>query len=66
MCIRDRSKDSVKNRISSESSAGMSFTEFTYQLVQGDMIFYICIKITNVQFKWVVVINGVILQQEQN
>ena len=29
------SKDSVKNRISSESSTGMSFTEFTYQLVQG-------------------------------
>ena len=29
------SKDSVKNRISSESSSGMSFTEFTYQLVQG-------------------------------
>jgi tyrosyl-tRNA synthetase len=29
------SKDSVKNRISSESSSFMSFTEFTYQLVQG-------------------------------
>lgn len=29
------SKDSVKNRISSDSSEGMSFTEFTYQLVQG-------------------------------
>lgn len=29
------SKDSVKKRLSSESSAGMSFTEFTYQLVQG-------------------------------
>jgi tyrosyl-tRNA synthetase len=29
------SKDSVKNRISSESSEGMSFTEFTYQMVQG-------------------------------
>jgi len=29
------SKDSVRNRISSESSEGMSFTEFTYQLVQG-------------------------------
>jgi len=29
------SKDSVKNRISSESTEGMSFTEFTYQLVQG-------------------------------
>jgi len=28
-------KDSVKNRISSESADGMSFTEFTYQLVQG-------------------------------
>jgi len=29
------SKDSVKNRIGSESKEGMSFTEFTYQLVQG-------------------------------
>ena len=29
------SKDSVKSRISSESKEGMSFTEFTYQLVQG-------------------------------
>ncbi|MFS4484301.1 tyrosine--tRNA ligase [Hyunsoonleella sp. 2307UL5-6] len=28
-------KDSVKNRISSDDSDGMSFTEFTYQLVQG-------------------------------
>ncbi len=28
-------KDSVKNRISSESKDGMSFTEFTYQMVQG-------------------------------
>lgn len=28
-------KDSVKKRLSSESSSGMSFTEFTYQLVQG-------------------------------
>ena len=28
-------KDSVRNRISAESSDGMSFTEFTYQLVQG-------------------------------
>jgi len=28
-------KDSVKKRLSSESKAGMSFTEFTYQLVQG-------------------------------
>lgn len=28
-------KDSVKTRLSSEASEGMSFTEFTYQLVQG-------------------------------
>ena len=28
-------KDSVKKRLSSESKSGMSFTEFTYQLVQG-------------------------------
>lgn len=28
-------KDSVKKRISSESKSGMSFTEFSYQLVQG-------------------------------
>lgn len=29
------SKDSVKKRLSADSKAGMSFTEFTYQLVQG-------------------------------
>ena len=29
-------KDSVKKRISAESKAGMSFTEFSYQLVQGN------------------------------
>ena len=28
-------KDSVKKRLSSEANEGMSFTEFTYQLVQG-------------------------------
>ena len=28
-------KDSVKKRLGSESKVGMSFTEFTYQLVQG-------------------------------
>ena len=29
------SKDSVKSRLSSDSGEGMSFTEFSYQLVQG-------------------------------
>ncbi len=28
-------KDSVKKRLSSDSASGMSFTEFTYQLIQG-------------------------------
>tara|TARA_R110002073_G_scaffold279026_1_gene443015 strand:- start:277752 stop:279056 length:1305 start_codon:yes stop_codon:yes gene_type:complete len=28
-------KDSVKKRVGGESGAGMSFTEFTYQLIQG-------------------------------
>lgn len=30
------SKDSVKKRLSSDAKTGMSFTEFTYQLVQGN------------------------------
>ena len=29
------SKDSVKKRLQSDSKTGMSFTEFTYQLIQG-------------------------------
>ena len=34
------SKDSVKKRLSEEAKTGMSFTEFTYQLVQGyDFLF---------------------------
>jgi len=28
-------KESVKKRLSSEAKVGMSFTEFTYQLLQG-------------------------------
>lgn len=34
-------KDSVKKRLGSESSQGMSFTEFTYQLVQGYDFLYL-------------------------
>ncbi len=34
-------KDSVKKRLSSESGSGMSFTEFTYQLVQGYDFLYL-------------------------
>jgi len=35
------SKDSVKKRLGSESRDGMSFTEFTYQLVQGFDFLYL-------------------------
>ena len=35
------SKESVKKRLSSEASEGMSFTEFTYQLVQGFDFLYL-------------------------
>lgn len=35
------SKDSVKKRISSESKTGMSFTEFSYQLVQGTDFYHL-------------------------
>ena len=35
------SKDSVKNRISNDEAEGMSFTEFSYQLVQGYDFLYL-------------------------
>src|SRR5574344_2355288 len=35
------SKDSVKKRLSGEDREGMSFTEFSYQLVQGYDFFYL-------------------------
>lgn len=35
------SKDSVKRRISGDDREGMSFTEFTYQLVQGYDFYYL-------------------------
>ncbi len=35
------SKDSVKNRISGGNHEGMSFTEFTYQLIQGYDFYYL-------------------------
>ena len=34
-------KDSVKKRIGKESTEGMSFTEFTYQLIQGYDFLYL-------------------------
>lgn len=37
-------KDSVKKRLSGESGAGMSFTEFTYQLIQGYDFYHLYTK----------------------
>ena len=37
------SKESVKKRLGSKDKVGMSFTEFTYQLLQG-YVFYIFIN----------------------
>ena len=34
-------KDSVKKRLGKESNEGMSFTEFTYQLIQGYDFLYL-------------------------
>lgn len=34
-------KDSVKNRLTGENREGMSFTEFTYQLIQGYDFYYL-------------------------
>lgn len=47
------SKDSVKKRLSADSTNGMSFTEFTYQLVQGYDFLYLR-RNYNCLFKWVV------------
>ena len=48
-------KDSVKKRLESEN--GMSFTEFTYQLVQG-YDFYWLYKNKNCKLQWVGATNG--------
>ncbi len=58
-------KDSVKKRLSSEAAEGMSFTEFTYQLVQGyDFLHLYKEKI--VRCKWEEATNGEISPQELN
>ena len=54
-------KDSVKSRL----ETGMSFTEFTYQLVQG-YDFFTCINRKIVLYSFGVLINGVTLLQGRN
>ena len=58
-------KDSVKKRLGSDAREGMSFTEFTYQLLQGYDFLHLYQKM-DCKYKWVVVINGAILLLEQN
>ena len=58
-------KDSVKKRLSSESSVGMSFTEFSYQLLQ-DTISCSCIRTKVAACRWVVPTNGVTSRLELN
>ena len=59
-------KDSVKKRFSGEDGAdGMSFTEFTYQLLQGYDYLHLY-QTSGVKLLWEVLINGGILPQVQN
>ena len=58
-------KDSVEKRLTGETSEGMSFTEFTYQLVQGYDFLHLY-RAKNVRYKWAEVTNGEISPREQN
>jgi len=50
-------KENVKRRISGEVGEGLSFAEFSYQLVQAND-FCIYIKILIASYKWVAATNG--------
>ena len=59
------SKDSVKKRFSGDAGDGMSFTEFTYQLIQG-YDFTTSISNTIAFFKWAEATNGATSPQVPN
>ncbi len=59
------SKDSVKKRLGSDAKVGMSFTEFTYQLLQGYDFLYLY-EHMDCKIQMGVVINGAILRQAPN
>jgi tyrosyl-tRNA synthetase len=64
-------KDSVKNRISGEDREGMSFTEFSYQLIQGYDFYHLC-KHKNVKLQmggsdqWGNIVTGTELIRRKN
>jgi len=59
------SKDSVKKRLGEESRVGMSFTEFTYQLVQGYDFFFLY-KNYGCKLQWAAATSGETLLPAQN
>ncbi len=60
-------KDSVKKRISGEAGEGMSFTEFSYQLLQGYDYLYLSGRWGGAGSNWADLTNGgEILQPAQN
>lgn len=51
-------KDSVQKRLNGEARDGLSFTEFTYQLLQR-LRFLVSVSSMVSSYSWVVTINGV-------
>ena len=58
-------KDSVKKRLNGEYSNGMSFTEFTYQLLQGYDFVHLY-ETKNCKIKWAAATSGATLPQARN
>lgn len=58
-------KDSVKRRLNGEARDGLSFTEFTYQLLQGYDFLHLY-ETKDVNFRWAVPTSGEISLPEQN
>ena len=59
-------KESVQKRLNGEARDGLSFTEFTYQLLQGTMTSCICMNQEHANSSWVDLTNGETSRQELN
>ena len=59
-------KDSVKKRLNGEARDGLSFTEFTYQLLQELPTSCICTKPKVASWKWAARTSGVTSPREPN
>lgn len=58
-------KESVQKRLNGEARDGLSFTEFTYQLLQGYDFLHLY-ETKTVSFSWVVLTSGETSPREQN